>query len=161
MASKSRTVRAIYMVIGSISLVIGCAGIILPFLPGFPFFLLTLFCYGRGSEKLKVWFLGTSMYRKHLEAYLKKKGMTWKTKLWMSFTLTFLFGFGFLMMHRVPVARYILLFIWACHIVYFIWGVKTLTAQEAAEQEMRFAREREQELAEARTKLAEKEIEEK
>ena len=59
--------------------------------------------------------------------------MTKKTKIRIMFTVTLLMSIGFIMMHAVPVGRIVLGCVWAFHIIYFIWGVKTIpAAQEAA-----------------------------
>lgn len=52
--------------------------------------------------------------------------MTKKTKIRIMLTVTILMSIGFFMMSRVPVGRIILFFVWVFHIVYFIFGVKTL-----------------------------------
>lgn len=111
---------------GSISLGFGCLGIILPILPTVPFFLLTLFCFTKSSKRLHDWFVSTKMYRKHLEAFVKHKGMTAKTKAMVLVSVTLVMAFGFAMMGRVPVGRVILSIVWACHAVYFLFVVKTL-----------------------------------
>lgn len=66
--------RLIFMIIGCISLGIGCIGIVLPLLPTFPFFLATVFCFAKSSQKLHGWFIGTKMYKNYLESYLKGQG---------------------------------------------------------------------------------------
>ena len=35
-------------------------------------------------------------------------------------------GVGFLLMHRIPIGRIILAVIWVFHLLYFIFGFKTL-----------------------------------
>ena len=44
--------------------------------------------------------------------------------------MTLLMGFGFVMMSRVPVARVILAVVWVCHIIYFVFGVKTIKTEK-------------------------------
>ena len=61
-------------------LVSGCIGIVLLILPTVPFFLLTVFCFANSSQKLHDWFIGTKMYRKHLEFFVQRKDMTRKAK---------------------------------------------------------------------------------
>ena len=73
--------RIIFTVIGCVSLGIGCVGTVLPIIPTVPFFLLTVFCFANSSEKLHNWFVNTKMYKKHLDSFVKKKGMTVKTKV--------------------------------------------------------------------------------
>ena len=43
--------RLIFLIIGCVSLGLGCVGIVLPILPTVPFFLLTVFCFSQSSKK--------------------------------------------------------------------------------------------------------------
>ena len=71
----------IFLIVGCVSLALGCIGIVLPILPTVPFFLLTVFCFANSSQKLHDWFIGTRMYKKHLESFVQKKGMTIRAKV--------------------------------------------------------------------------------
>ena len=120
--------RMIFVILGSVCLVLGCIGIALPILPTVPFFLATVFFYANSSRRLHDWFVSTRMYKKHLESYVQKKGMLMKTKLSILSMVTLLMGIGFFMMFRkgiyIPCA--ILFVVWVAHIVYFLFGVKTI-----------------------------------
>ncbi len=120
--------RIIFVVLGCICMGLGCIGIALPVLPTVPFFLATVFFFANSSQKLHDWFVGTKMYKKHLESYVKKKGMLMKTKLTIIITMTVMMGIGFFFMFRkaiyVPCA--ILAVVWISHIIYFFFGVKTI-----------------------------------
>ena len=52
--------------------------------------------------------------------------MTWKVKIRVMVTVTVLMAVGFALMSRVPVGRAILAVVWVLHILYFVFGVKTL-----------------------------------
>ncbi len=120
--------RLIFLIIGCISLGLGCVGIVLPILPTVPFFLLTVFCFSQSSQKLHDWFVSTNMYKKHLESFVKKKGMTVRTKATIMTSVTILMGFGFTMMmlKAIYIPCIILAVVWICHVVYFVFGVKTI-----------------------------------
>ena len=122
--------KVIFITVGCICLALGTVGIVLPILPTVPFFMATAFCFAKSSERLHRWFVSSNMYKKHLQSFVEKRGMLMKTKLTILTTVTLLMGFGFVMMSRVPVARVILAVVWVCHVVYFVFGVKTIRGEE-------------------------------
>lgn len=125
--------KILFVVLGCVCLALGCIGIALPILPTVPFFLVTVFCFANSSQKLHDWFVNTKMYKKHLESFVKKKGMTMQTKLTIIGSVTLLMGFGFFMMFRkaIYIPCIILGVVWVCHIIYFVFGVKTISKEEA------------------------------
>lgn len=125
--------QLIFLIIGCLSLALGCVGIVLPILPTVPFFLVTVFCFANSSQRLHDWFISTQMYKKHLDSFVKKKGMTVRTKAGILLPVTLLMAVGFFLMLRkgLLVPCVILAVIWACHVVYFAFGVKTITEAES------------------------------
>ena len=128
--------------IGFVCLGLGCIGIALPILPTVPFFLVTIFCFANSSQRLHDWFLHTKMYKKHLEAFVKKKGMTIKAKTTVLISVSLLMGLGFVMMNQVLIGRIILIVIWICHIIYFIFGVKTIKQTDKEDTKQSFSLKR-------------------
>ena len=128
--------QIIFLIIGCLSLALGCVGIVLPILPTVPFFLLTVFCFANSSQKLHDWFIGTQMYKKHLESFVQKKGRTVRTKATILTSVTALMAVGFVLMLRkgIIVPCVILAVVWVCHLVYFLFGVKTIPAAETAQE---------------------------
>ena len=118
--------KAFFIVLGCLSLGLGAVGAVLPILPTVPFLMLAAFCFAKSSEKLHNWFVATKLYKKNLESFVQGKGMTMKTKIRIMVTVTILMSIGFIMMHAVPVGRIILGFVWIFHVLYFIFGIRTL-----------------------------------
>ena len=120
--------KIFWIVLGCIGVGLGAAGAVLPLLPAFPFLLLAAFCFTKSSERLHTWFINTKLYKKNLESYVQGKGMTQATKLRIMITVTTLMGIGFTIMiiKAVYAPCIILACVWAFHIVYFTFGVKTL-----------------------------------
>ena len=118
--------KIIYIITGCIGLVLGAVGAVLPLLPAFPFLLLAAVCFGKSSERLNNWFVNTKLYKNNLESFVKGQGMTWKTKVKIMITVTVLMTIGFIMMNQVVVGRIVLACVWVFHIIYFIFGVKTV-----------------------------------
>lgn len=130
-----RLKKALLVVVGCISLALGAIGAVIPILPTVPFLMLSAFCFAKSSEKLHSWFISTKLYKKNLESFIKGEGMTVKTKVKIMSTVTILMAIGFIMMSRVPVGRGILAIVWVCHVVYFVFGVKTLKEESFPESE--------------------------
>lgn len=125
--------RIVFAVLGVIFLGLGTVGVFLPILPTTPFYLLTLFFFANSSKRLHRWFLGTKLYKKHLDSFVKKKGMLLSTKITIIITVTLLMGFGFFMMARkaIWIPCIIIAVVWLVHILYFVFRVKTITKEEA------------------------------
>lgn len=60
--------KVFYIVLGCTGLGLGALGAVLPLLPAFPFLLLAAFCFGKSSERLHNWFIGTKLYKNNLES---------------------------------------------------------------------------------------------
>lgn len=118
--------KALWITTGTLCLVLGTIGIVLPILPTVPFYLATVFCYAKGSQRLHDWFIGTKLYKDHLEEFVEKKGMTMSAKIKMVIVVTLLMGFGFYMMDEVPVGRAILAVVWIAHLYMVFFRMKTL-----------------------------------
>ena len=118
--------KIIYITVGCIGLALGAVGAVLPLMPAFPFLLLAAVCFGKSSERLDRWFKNTKLYKNNLESFVKGQGMTWKTKIKIMITVTVLMTIGFVMMNQVVVGRIVLACVWVFHIIYFIFGVKTI-----------------------------------
>ncbi len=127
--------KILYITLGCIGVGLGAVGAVVPLLPAFPFLLLATFCFAKSSKRLHTWFINTKLYKSNLESYVQGRGMTWATKIRIMVTVTLLMSVGFFMMSRVPVGRIVLACVWAFHIIYFIFGVKTIKPEdnEAAE----------------------------
>ena len=128
--------KLLFLILGCVSLALGCVGIVLPVLPTVPFFLLTAFCFAKSSQRLHDWFLGTKLYRKHLESYVQKRGMTPGTKTGILGSVTAIMAQGAFFMVRQGILWpcWILAVVWVCHVVYFLFGVKTLKREEAGQE---------------------------
>lgn len=124
-----------FVLMGFLCLGLGTIGIFLPILPTVPFYMATAFLFGCSSERLHSWFVKTDVYKKHLESFVQKKGMTVKTKTGILVMVTIVMGAGFFMMKSVPIGRIILAIVWISHMVYFIFGVKTLKEEPAKKVE--------------------------
>lgn len=124
--------KMIWLMLGFFGLGIGAVGAVLPMLPAFPFLMLALFSFGKSSEKLHKWFVGTSLYKNNLESFVKGQGMTRRTKIKIMIMVTFLMSIGFFIMfgRELYIPCVILGCVWMFHILYFTFGVKKYISNE-------------------------------
>jgi len=126
MRKEEYIMRILYLVLGFVFLGIGAIGAVLPLLPCTVFLLAAAFFFAKSSKRLHYWFTSTDLYKKNLESYVENRAMTIKTKLTIICSITFTMAIGFIMMDKVPVGRIFLAIVWICHLLYFIFGIKTV-----------------------------------
>jgi uncharacterized membrane protein YbaN (DUF454 family) len=126
--------KILYMILGCVGVGLGAVGAIVPMLPAFPFLMLAAFSFARSSEKLHRWFVGTRLYRDNLADFAAGRGMTRKTKVRIMITVTLLMSAGFIMMglKGIVTGCVVLGCVWLLHVIYFIFGIKTISAAEVA-----------------------------
>ena len=118
-------VRYVFLTIGAISFVLGTAGIVLPLLPTVPFYMLTLFCLARGSERFHKMFLESSLYQKTVGAYERDKALTLRTKLSILASVTTIMAIGAYFSQNMPVALIVMGLVWVGHVIALAFIVKT------------------------------------
>ncbi|MDO4626876.1 MAG: YbaN family protein [Pasteurellaceae bacterium] len=119
--------KIFYLICGFICIALGLIGIPTPGLPTTPFLLLALFCFSKGSPRVKNWFMQTKLYQRYLQDYDRNRAMTMKQKisilaisapfcLLAFFTLPNIWG-------KLCLAAVIVLQYW-----YFFFKIKTIKA---------------------------------
>ena len=118
-------IRYIFLTIGAISFCLGTAGIVLPIVPTVPFYMLTLFCLARGSERFHRMFLESRLYKKTVGAYERDKALTLRTKLSILASVTTIMLIGAYFSRNIPVALIIIAIVWIAHVIALLFIVKT------------------------------------
>lgn len=91
------TKRAVYILLGTICLILGTIGIFVPLLPTTPFWLLTCWFYVRSSEKLYNRVMSNRYFGSYVKAYMVDKAIPLRSKIislsimWGSIILTCVF----------------------------------------------------------------------
>jgi len=76
-----RVVRMLLKIAGTMFLIIGGAGIILPLLPTTPFLLLAAVCYARSSERWYTWLSYNRWFGSYVRNWREGKGIPMRTKI--------------------------------------------------------------------------------
>lgn len=120
-----KTIKVIWIIIGFLSMGLGMIGVILPVLPTTPFLLLSSFCFAKGSDRFHKWFIGTKLYKKHLDSFVKNKSMTLKTKLTILLPASAMLILAFLAMSNIH-GRCFIVFLILFKYIYFFTRIKTI-----------------------------------
>ena len=118
-------IRYIFLTIGAISFALGTAGIVLPLLPTVPFYMLTLFCLARGSERFHKMFLESILYQKTVGAYERDKALTLRTKLSILLSVTTIMAIGAYFSQDMLIALIVMGLVWIGHVIALAFIVKT------------------------------------
>lgn len=97
--------RALWLLAGWISLILGLIGIVLPLLPTTPFILLAAFCFQRGSDRLHRWLVNHPRFGPLIADWRERGAISRKAKRNAMIALVAVFGISLLL----DVAPYILL----------------------------------------------------
>lgn len=122
--------KALYIVLGFVFLVLGIVGVVVPILPTVPFLLLTLFFFAKGSDRLHQWFLQTTIYQKHLKTFQEQRAMSKKSKFWILGFVTIMLTIGFIftpvIWAKVLIVALLLVKYW-----FFFFKIKNLDEETA------------------------------
>lgn len=98
---KTIVKKTIWMVIGTISCMLGLLGVILPGLPTTPFLLVTIIAYSKGSKRFHTWFTQTKFYKKYLLLIHERRSITRKQKTYLMFWSDIVVSISFVMINQV------------------------------------------------------------
>lgn len=120
-------IKLLWLMIGIVSMVLGAIGVVLPVLPTTPFLLLASFCFAKGSDRFHKWFIGTKLYKKHLESFVTSRSMTLKTKLCILLPTSAMLILAMLAMSNIY-GRVFIVFLIIFKYIYFFTRIETVKA---------------------------------
>ena len=120
-------IKLLWLMIGIVSMVLGAIGVVLPVLPTTPFLLLASFCFAKGSDRFHKWFIGTKLYKKHLESFFTSRSMTLKTKLCILLPASAMLILAMLAMSNIY-GRVFIVFLIIFKYIYFFTRIETVKA---------------------------------
>ena len=120
-------IKLLWLMIGIVSMVLGAIGVVLPVLPTTPFLLLASFCFAKGSDRFHKWFIGTKLYKKHLESFVTSRSMTLKTKLCILLPASAMLILAMLAMSNIY-GRVLMVFLIIFKYIYFFTRIETVKA---------------------------------
>ena len=123
--SNKAFVRYLWLTIAAVSFALGTAGILLPLLPTVPFYMLTVLCLAKGSERLHKKFIESSLYQKNVAEFSKTRSMPIRTKVRIMCVVTFLMSAGAYFMREHAVALAVMGGVWIAHLVALTFFVKS------------------------------------
>lgn len=115
--------KYLYLVLGFIFLGLGIVGVYLPFLPTTPFILISVYFFGKSSDKYSNMVKNSRFYRENIGPIKEKKGLPLLKKIKILLIMTVLFSVAFFFMKNI-IGRLVVLLVLLAHYYYFLFKVK-------------------------------------
>jgi uncharacterized membrane protein YbaN (DUF454 family) len=97
---NNRIIRALWLSLGIVCLILGTVGMVLPILPTTPFLLAASACFCKSSERMNNWLLNNKWFGAYIRNYKEGHGIPMKTKiialaiLWITISISTVFFLG-------------------------------------------------------------------
>ena len=101
--------RALLWQAGSVSLLLGLIGVVVPGLPTTPFVLLAAACYAKASPRLHAWLLNHRLTGPMLRDWEAHRSLTRRTKTVAVVSMLVMVGFSIWSFQHRPIAQAVLL----------------------------------------------------
>lgn len=117
---KNKITRVLYVIGGTLSLVLAILGIVVPGLPVTPLALLSAYLYAKSSEKLYNWLLNHKLLGPKIKSYQRNKGVTRKGKIGIIFFMLLMVLFSSFVVIQNQVIRLVILLLGAVGLI-VVW----------------------------------------
>ena len=112
--------KAFLIIVGTISLILGIIGIVMPVLPTTPFLLLSMACYTKSSDKMYSFIIKNKHLAPYVEYYIDGEGIPLKEKkkaislIWITISISIIFFIDIVMVKilLVLIASLVSTYIW-------------------------------------------------
>jgi uncharacterized protein len=116
--------KPLLIFLGSLFVLIGLVGIVVPLVPTTPLLLLGAFCYARSSKRLYDWLLNTKWLGNYIKSFQAGNGIPRRTKVTAITVLWLTSGYSIFFLVPIIWVKVILLGV-VSYISYFIWSIKS------------------------------------
>lgn len=86
---ENKVLRILLMIFGTIFVILGIIGLILPVMPGTIFLILATACYIRSSETMYNWLINNKWFGKYARMYFEERAMPLRAKIVASVSMWF------------------------------------------------------------------------
>jgi uncharacterized membrane protein YbaN (DUF454 family) len=76
-----KIIRALWLAVGLICVLLGTIGMVLPILPTTPFLLAAAACFCKSSTKMYDWLLNNKWFGEYIRSYREGRGLPMRTKI--------------------------------------------------------------------------------
>jgi uncharacterized membrane protein YbaN (DUF454 family) len=125
---RSKLLRSVYIILGSISLLFGIIGIFVPVWPTTVFLLISAWFYIRSSKRYYNWLISNKIFGKMIRNYREFKGITPRSRIYSISILWITIGISFALVTVLWVR--IVLVIVLISITWHLFALRTLTEDE-------------------------------
>ena len=112
--------KAFWALLGTVSLLLGAVGVVLPLLPTVPFVLLSAFCFARSSETAHNWLINHSVFGPMIEDWNRSGAISRRAK-WAA-TASVVFVFSVSLVLGIPTTALIIQAVVLSLVMIFIWS---------------------------------------
>lgn len=123
--------KTIYIFLGTLSLILGVAGIFIPVLPTTPLLLLASVCYLRSSKTMYNWLINNKMLGKYIYCYMNYKAIPKTTKIGAIIFLWLTLSISILLMQSMFIKMFLVLV--GIAVTWHVTTIKTLSVEELKE----------------------------
>lgn len=118
--------RPLLIICGTLFVILGIVGIVVPLVPTTPLLLLAAFCYARSSEKLYHKLLNTKWLGDYIKSFQAGNGIPLRAKFISIIILWLSSGYSIFFLIPLLWVKVILLGV-VTYITYFIWSIPSKT----------------------------------